>query len=73
LSTSYTNNALNQVTGRGVPGYVDVTGAATATATSVTVNGQTVDHRKVEYYWKKLAVHSDLVSQKQVVVFEAVP
>src|SRR5207249_5657555 len=37
---NYTNNALNQITGRDVPGTVDIIGAASATATNVNVNGQ---------------------------------
>ena len=53
---NYTNNTLDQITGRAVPGYADVIGAATATATNVSVNGQPVDCRRVEYYWKQLAV-----------------
>jgi len=53
---NYTNNMLDQITGRAVPGYADVIGAATATATNVSVNGQPVDCRRVEYYWKQLAV-----------------
>jgi RHS repeat-associated protein len=56
LPASYTNNALNQLTGRGVPGYVDIVGAATALATNVSVNSQAADYRLSEYYWKKLAV-----------------
>jgi RHS repeat-associated protein len=35
----YTNNSLNQLTSRGVPGTIDVIGTALSTA-SVTVNGQ---------------------------------
>ena len=50
----YTNNALNQITGRGVPGYVEVLGAALAT-NAVTVNGQTAE-RQGEYFRKELAV-----------------
>lgn len=53
---NYTNNTLNQLAGRGVPGSVDVMGAATATATNVSVNSQPADARRVEYYWKQLAV-----------------
>ncbi|MBI4556124.1 MAG: RHS repeat protein, partial [Candidatus Hydrogenedentes bacterium] len=55
-SANYTNNVLNEVTGRGVPGYVDIVGAAQATATNVSINGQSADHRKAEYYWKQLQV-----------------
>jgi RHS repeat-associated protein len=50
----YTNNTLNQITSRGVPGYVDVMGDALAT-NSVTVNGQTA-YRKGEYYRQQLSV-----------------
>jgi YD repeat-containing protein len=53
-AASYTNNALNQITGRGVPGYVDVLGVALAT-NSVTVNSQTA-YRKGEYFREELAV-----------------
>ncbi len=38
-SANYTNNSLNQITSHSVPGYVDVLGSATNTAT-VTVNNQ---------------------------------
>ncbi|MGA2751766.1 MAG: hypothetical protein ABSG59_23620, partial [Verrucomicrobiota bacterium] len=51
---NYTNNTLNQITSRGVPGYVDVMGDALAT-NSVTVNGQTA-YRKNEYYRQQLSV-----------------
>jgi RHS repeat-associated protein len=49
----YTNNLLNQITFRDVPGTNDITGIAHASAT-VTVNGQSV-YRKGEYFWKELA------------------
>jgi RHS repeat-associated protein len=48
------NNLLNQLTGRGVPGYVEVLGAALAT-NSVAVNGQTAE-RQGEYFRRELAV-----------------
>jgi len=51
---NYTNNTLNQITSRDVPGYVDVMGDALAT-NSVTVNGQTA-YRKNEYYRQQLSV-----------------
>jgi RHS repeat-associated protein len=50
----YTNNALNQITSRGVPGEVDVMGLGLAT-NSVTVNGQTA-YRKGEYFREQLGV-----------------
>ena len=50
----YTNNALNQITSRGVPGDVDVMGLGLAT-NSVTVNGQTA-YRKGEYFREQLGV-----------------
>src|SRR5271157_2035352 len=53
---NYTNNALNQITSRGVPGDVDVMGLGIAT-NSVTVNGQTA-YRKVEYFRQQLAVNN---------------
>lgn len=37
---------------------VTVPGAATASATSVSVNGQSADYRRIEYYWKQLAVNN---------------
>lgn len=49
---SYTNNALNQITSRGVPGYVDVQGSATNTAT-VTVNNQAT-YRHNDYFRAEL-------------------
>lgn len=51
-SASYTNNALNQITGRSVPGYVDVQGSATNTAT-VTVNNQAT-YRFGDYFRTEL-------------------
>ncbi|MCW5556150.1 MAG: RHS repeat-associated core domain-containing protein [Verrucomicrobiae bacterium] len=53
---NYTNNTLNQITGRGVPGYVEVLGLALATNT-VTVNGQST-YRKGEYFRKELTVNN---------------
>jgi RHS repeat-associated protein len=44
----YTNNTLNQITGRSVPGYVNVIGSATNIAT-VTVNNQAT-HRRSNYF-----------------------
>ncbi len=53
---NYTNNTLNQITSRDVPGYVDVKGVSFATNT-VTVNSQTA-YRKVEYFRDELAVNN---------------
>jgi RHS repeat-associated protein len=50
----YTNNSLNQMTSRGVPGYVDVMGDGLAT-NGVTVNGLTA-YRKNEYFRQQLSV-----------------
>jgi YD repeat-containing protein len=49
----YSANALNQITSRDVPAYVDIKGVSIATNT-VTVNGQTA-YRKAEYFRKELA------------------
>jgi RHS repeat-associated protein len=46
---SYTNNSLNQITSRDVPAYLNVIGAASATATNVNVN-DSLGYRKGEYY-----------------------
>ncbi len=53
-SESYTANALNQYSSKGVAGAVDVIGAGYATAT-VTVNGNTT-YRKGEYYRNELTI-----------------
>ena len=53
---NYTNNSLNQITSRDVPGYVDVKGVSIATNT-VTVNGQTA-YRKWEYFRAELPVNN---------------
>jgi len=50
----YTNNVLNQITSRTVPGDVDVMGIGIAT-NPVTVNGQTA-YRKNEYFRQQVAV-----------------
>jgi len=50
----YTNNLLNQITSRAVPGTNDIQGIAHASAT-VTVNGQST-YRKGEYFWKDLPI-----------------
>jgi len=46
---NYSNNSLNQITGRDVPAYLNVIGAATATATNVNVNNA-MAYRRGEYY-----------------------
>lgn len=53
---NYTNNALNQFTGRDVPGYLDIKGVSIAT-NSVTVNGNQA-YRKWEYFRNELAVNN---------------
>jgi RHS repeat-associated protein len=54
-SASYTNNTLNQITGRGVPSAVDVIGVATAAAT-VSVNGSTGGvYRLGDYFRRELS------------------
>jgi RHS repeat-associated protein len=62
---NYTNNVLNQITSRGVPGYIDVMGDALAT-NSVTVNGQTA-YRKFEYFRQQLAVTNTSTNVWQMV------
>jgi YD repeat-containing protein len=56
FQANYTNNLLNQITGRGVPPFVDVTGASLLTNT-ITVNGQTA-YRNQEYYRQALTVNN---------------
>ena len=53
---NYTNNFLNQITSRDVPGYVDVMGASLI-ANTVTVNG-TNAYRKGEYFRQQLQVNN---------------
>ena len=48
-SASYTANNLNQITQRDVPAYLNVIGAASATATNVNVNN-VMAYRRGEYY-----------------------
>jgi hypothetical protein len=62
----YTNNSLNQITGRGVPGYVDIMGVSFATNT-VTVNSQTA-YRKGEYFRKELPVNSGSALWTNIIV-----
>ena len=52
-AAAYTNNLLNQITGRDVPGTVDLLGIARANA-SVTVNSQ-APYRKDEYFARSLS------------------
>ena len=59
-AANYTNNLLNQITGRDVPGAADILGIAHASAT-VTVNGQSTS-RKGEYYWKGLGTSNQLAA-----------
>lgn len=54
-SANYTNNALNQITGRGVPGYANIIGSSTAPNT-VTVNGSNADYRRGSFYREELAI-----------------
>jgi RHS repeat-associated protein len=53
---NYTNNVLNQITSRDVPGYVDVLGSANANAT-VTVNLQRA-YRYNNYFQDELGVNN---------------
>jgi RHS repeat-associated protein len=53
---NYTNNSLNQITGRDVPAYVDIMGASIAT-NRVTVNGQTA-YRNQEYYRQQVPANN---------------
>lgn len=59
----YTNNLLNQITSRDVPGYVDIMGDAIATNT-VFVNGSPA-YQKVEYFRAQLSVTNTLAAQWQ--------
>jgi len=62
---AYTNNLLNQITFRDVPGSNDIIGVAHASAT-VTVDGQAA-YRKGEYFWKELAAtNASAVSWQRV-------
>ena len=51
-----TNNLLNQVTNRGVPGWVTLLGSATNTAT-ITVNNQRAG-RQGDYWWLEMPVNN---------------
>jgi hypothetical protein len=61
----YTNNSLNQLTSRGVPGTLDVMGTALSTA-SVTVNGQAAS-RKGAYFNAAVPVNNGATN-----VFQAI-
>jgi RHS repeat-associated protein len=62
---AYTNNLLNQIMFRDVPGSNDITGIAHASA-NVAVNGQSV-YRKGEFFWKELlATNSGAVAWQPV-------
>jgi RHS repeat-associated protein len=60
-SASYTNNALNQISSRGVPGDVDVMGLTLATNT-VSVNG-TAATKKYEYFRAQVASNNTSAAQ----------
>lgn len=68
---SYTNNSLNQITGRDVPAYLNVIGAAAATATNVNVNN-TMAYRRGEYYCVELNPVNTSVAVWQSVTNRAV-
>lgn len=70
-SASYTNNSLNQITGRDVPAYLNVIGAATATATNVNVNN-TMAYRRGEYYRVELNPNNSASAVWQSVTNRAV-
>jgi RHS repeat-associated protein len=53
---NYANNALNQITSRDVPGYVDIMGLALATNT-VSVNGSNA-YRKWEYFREQVPINN---------------
>jgi RHS repeat-associated protein len=66
---NYTNNALNQITSRDVPGYVDIMGNTLATNT-VSVNGQAA-YQKVEYFRDQFQVTNTSSSQWQSMTVSA--
>lgn len=57
-TANYTNNTLNQLTGRDVPGYVNILGEATNLA-AVYVNNQST-YRKGNYYREELATNNGI-------------
>ena len=56
-AAAYTANSLNQITQRDVPGYVNIVGAASATATNVNVNN-VMAYRRGEYYRVELSTNN---------------
>ena len=56
-TTTYTNNALNQVTTRTAPASSEVSGLA-PTAATITVNGSTAVTRQGEYFYKNVTANS---------------
>jgi hypothetical protein len=69
-SANYTANNLNQYTIRDVPSAVDIIGVALATASSVTVNGNS-PYRRVEYFRYELPVSNGSVPVWQSVTVTA--
>src|ERR1051325_6214286 len=61
----YTNNSLNQLTSRGVPGTIDLMGTALSSAT-VTGNGQAAD-RKGAYFDAAVPVNNDATNVYQAI------
>ena len=57
----YTNNALNQIVSRDVPGFVDVMGLTLSTNT-VKVNG-TKASQKSEYFWEPIGTNNSSAPQ----------
>jgi RHS repeat-associated protein len=60
-TASYTNNSLNQITSRDVPGYADVMGLTLASNT-VSVNG-TNAYQRYEYFREQLATNNTSAAQ----------
>ena len=54
-SATYTNNTQNQITGRAVPGVVDIIGSSTAPNT-VTVNGNSANERHGSFFRHELSI-----------------
>jgi len=67
----YTNNLVNQITGRDVPGSLDIMGDAIATNT-VSVNGNPA-YQKGEYFREQLGVTNTLTAQWQSVTVSLAP
>ena len=61
----YTNNSLNQLTSRGVPGTIDLMGTALSSAT-VTGNGQAAS-RKGAYFDAAVPVNNDATNVYQAI------